>query len=240
MNKIKSLFSLFLFLTLFAVIPQTANAEEFNSGPTGSHIFRALPSAKNTEVTLVWQDDDRANNYNIVYGFAPNQYQFGLAGLGDTNTATIGELNPGTTYFFSLIAEKHVEVGEEGEEKEVVTEEVEQSSPIKFIAGSKSAIPVASAGTSGPVGSYGLQAQPGDNPGEIKLNWNTKDSVNGYDIVYSVVPGQNYLFGVQDIGNVNSYTIKSLESGKPYYFALLPEINGEGGMFTEQVMAKAK
>lgn len=241
-NKVKTFLSLVFFLGLAVVLPTTVNAEEISSGPVGRYFFRALPGPSNTEINLAWKDDEITNNYDIVYGFTPNQYLFGLKDTGDTDNVTIGSLAPNATYYFSLVGRSHNESTDEVTQESIISDEViETSAPIKYTAGSKNPVPVTPTGTSGPKGSLGLTAQPGDNPGEIKLSWNTSSDVEGYDIVYSVAPGPSYLFGVQDIGNINSYVIKSLESGKTYYFALLPEKSGEGGIqFTEEVMVKAK
>jgi hypothetical protein len=85
----------------------------------------------------------------------------------------------------------------------------------------------------------GLKAESGPNNGEITLTWTKVYQANHYSLVFG--PGsKNYLYGAADIGNVNSYVVKSLTPGKLYYFAITGVGNCSSSGFSQEVSAKAK
>ena len=56
--------------------------------------------------------------------------------------------------------------------------------------------------------------------GEVILNWlKLQDNAGKYTIAYGVQPG-NYIYGVTDTGDVNSFTVKYLNPGTRYYFVV--------------------
>lgn len=56
-------------------------------------------------------------------------------------------------------------------------------------------------------------------PSQTIISWMAVSPVTHYAIVYGTSPG-NYLFGVSNTGNTNSFTIGSLDPGKNYCFAV--------------------
>lgn len=61
--------------------------------------------------------------------------------------------------------------------------------------------------------------------GEVILNWlKLKENADKYTIAYGVQPG-NYIYGVTDTGNVNSFTVRYLNPGTRYYF-IVRGVNG--------------
>jgi len=65
------------------------------------------------EVTLHWAKADRATSYNVLYGLSPRNYIFSGLKVGDGNTTTysVGGLNPGTTYYFTVQANNDCKPG---------------------------------------------------------------------------------------------------------------------------------
>ena len=67
--------------------------------------------SKQATVNVTWTDNATAGRYDIVYGTTPGQYIYGAENVhfipNQTNTYTVGDLNIGTTYYFSLVAERN-------------------------------------------------------------------------------------------------------------------------------------
>lgn len=56
--------------------------------------------------------------------------------------------------------------------------------------------------------------------GEVILNWlKLSDKADRYTIAYGVQPG-TYIYGLPDVGNVNSFTVNYLSPGTRYYFVV--------------------
>jgi len=73
----------------------------------------------------------------------------------------------------------------------------------------------------GPAGTHMLRAVAGPNLGEVTLSWNDALAVDNYHLVYGT-SSKNMQYGLLNIGNVKTYTVKMLAPGTKYYFAIVP------------------
>lgn len=75
-------------------------------GPVSRYGFRATTGSQTGTVDLWWIDDTTASAYDIAYGKASGQYQWGLQNMPHTpnvlNKYTVGFLQSGVTYYFVL------------------------------------------------------------------------------------------------------------------------------------------
>jgi hypothetical protein len=67
------------------------------STPTLTSVIRGRTNAK-----LIWTPSVPVTHYSIVYGTKPGEYIYGALDVGNTTTYTVNDLNPGTTYYFSV------------------------------------------------------------------------------------------------------------------------------------------
>src|SRR5580698_5429755 len=77
------------------------------TGPEDPYSFSAVSGKTAGSVTIGWYDDRTARQYNLLYGTDPSHYNYGAVNLPDaantSNSFTVNYLNPGTTYYFTLI-----------------------------------------------------------------------------------------------------------------------------------------
>jgi hypothetical protein len=85
----------------------------------------------------------------------------------------------------------------------------------------------------------GLKAESGLKSGEVTLTWTKVYQANHYSLVFGP-SSKNYLYGAANIGNVNTYVIKSLTPGKLYYFAITGVGTCSSSGFSQEVSARAK
>lgn len=76
----------------------------------------------------------------------------------------------------------------------------------------------------GPAGKFNLRAASGPNTGEVTLTWSNNDTADNYHLVYGT-DSKNMQYGVLNIGTNKVYTVKMLNPGTRYYFALVPVLN---------------
>jgi len=73
--------------------------------------FTAQTGGAPGTVLLSWTDNDTADKYDIVYGKTPDSLVYGLENMPSTHNAdnsyTVGALEEGQVYYFSLIAERN-------------------------------------------------------------------------------------------------------------------------------------
>lgn len=203
-----------------------------SSGPVGRNMLRAYAGPGVGEVTLEWQryflDGE---NFNLHYGTASGSYPWAINSIGYISTYTIKGLTPGTRYYFIVegIRTGSVSAGHDGEVSVVAP-----GSPVEVVI-------------NGPVGRNSMIAKTGSKVGTVDLSWKRFfNDTQLYNIVYGEKPGQ-FIYGVlnaidttpKDPGNY-TYTIGGLVSGKRYYFALVPQRNGQGIYVSTEISAVAR
>jgi hypothetical protein len=57
-----------------------------------------------TTAVLTWTAATPVTHYSIEYGLKPGEYIYGAANVGNVTSYTVGSLDPGTTYYFSVRA----------------------------------------------------------------------------------------------------------------------------------------
>lgn len=224
MNKIfLFLFSLTFCFIFYLMVAGTSYAAF--SGPTSPYSLQAMTGTKAGTVDISWMDDGTANQYDLTYGSDSNANMWGVQNIkenvGMLTKFTVGELTPGTTYYFMLISE-------------VSGTFVAKSGPVSAMAksGMVQATPTMQPSTQsvneGPTSRYNFQVMTGQNSGTVDLKWKDDESANQYDLVYGLEPGK-YLWGVQDIKEnmnmTNTFTVKSLQPETKYYFSLVAQNN---------------
>jgi len=75
--------------------------------------------------------------------------------------------------------------------------------------------------------------------GEVILNWlKLRENADKYTIAYGVQPG-TYIYGLPDVGNINSFTVRYLNPGTRYYF-VVRGVNGcQPGPWSQEWSAMA-
>ncbi|MBI4039254.1 hypothetical protein HY388_00300 [Candidatus Daviesbacteria bacterium] len=85
----------------------TSKPKTGGSGPVSIYNFQATTGAKKGTVELSWIDNESANQYAVMFGLKPGQYQWGVFSINEhinsINRFTVEYLTAGTTYYFSLI-----------------------------------------------------------------------------------------------------------------------------------------
>jgi hypothetical protein len=205
----------------------TAAVQGSVSGPVGRNGLRAYPGPGAGEVTLEWgRHFSDGENFNVHYGTVSKVYPYSAQKVGYISTYTIKGLTPGTKYYFVVegIRVGNVSAGWDGEVSAVAP-----------------ATPVSVAVTAGPVGRNLLTAKAGPKKGQVTLSWTRYyPDTEKYSIVYGLSPGV-YAYGMLNAidttpqDNQYSYVIGALNSGKRYYFALIPQRSGAGTYVTSEV-----
>lgn len=87
--------------------------------------------------------------------------------------------------------------------------------------------PKSAKASSGPIGQNEIRTESGPGVGEITLMWRRVDAtVTNYSLVYGTQSGK-YTYGADKIGNIVTYTVKSLNPGQKYCFLLYPYLNDQ-------------
>jgi fibronectin type 3 domain-containing protein len=73
---------------------------------------------------------------------------------------------------------------------------------------------------------YRIVASSGPQAGQVTLRWNEVETVDTYHLVYGTSK-TNMQYGVLDVGKNRVYTVKSLNPGATYYFAVVPVFNNQ-------------
>ena len=184
--------------------PQTPQNVWAKSGPGGG------------QVTLYWNESANADRYALAFGNSSGNYQYGATNIGNGSTTsyTVSGLSSGKKYYFVLTAAKGC-----------------NSSPFSSettawaASGGESWTGQAVTAVSG-----NLSAISGPKIGQVTLNWNHKEDVDTYHVVYGTGNG-NYQYGALNIGKTTSFTVGSLVAGKSYYFAIVP-VKGDRALYT--------
>ncbi len=230
---------LIIFLTsiVFLAIGKAA-VFAFTGGPVNPYSFSATPGRQVGTVSLTWYDDGNENQFNLLYGTNPSNFQFGEVALPDihnsTNTFTVGYLTPGTTYYFSLIGINGGSTYSSGPVMAVAStgnsSSLSASQSLLNSLNTQSTIP------------YDFRVGQ-TAPGTVTLIWTDNQTANRYDIVYGTTPG-NYVYGAQNVpftpNNASVYSIGYLQPNTIYYFALVAEKDGNVVEWTNPVAALTK
>lgn len=65
-----------------------------------------------------------------------------------------------------------------------------------------------------------VKAVSGPGPGQVILSWDKVSGAKYYSLNYGP-SSLNYLWGANNVGDVDSYVVSGLEPGKPYYFIVM-------------------
>lgn len=230
----KILSSLFILLSLFLLSSSLVkvSAASITSGPAGANGLRAYPGPGKGEITLEWSRVSlNGENYSVLYGLTPDAASYIADHVGYVATYTVGNLQPGKTYYFKLnrFWTGNVNMGSDG-----VVKAVAPASAVTVM------------GTAGPIGRNLLKAQTGAKTGQVLLTWKRFfPDTEKYNIVYGTKPG-TYSYGVLNAvdttpqDNDYNYMVGGLKAGTRYYFALIPQRNGQGIYTTSEVSFVAR
>lgn len=229
MRKIYFPVIVFLLFLIPSGIVRPRSVFAADGGPAGKLMLSAAPGPGSSEVTLSWKDADSADNYHLVYGTDSKNMQYGALNIGRVNRYTVGKLNPGTRYYFSLVPVFNNLALYTSERVSAVSTEGSQGVQTSVQATT----------TNITEGKHMLVAGTGMREGEVVLSWRHMDDANNYHLVYGTSPGK-YQYGVLNIGWVNGFTVRHLVPGATYYFALVPVKNDRALYTTREVSAAAK
>lgn len=226
-----------------------------------SYSFSATPGASGGQVVLNWKQlKADVQSYNVFYGTDPSKFEFGAVNIGGTGVGkdvsfTVNYLKPGVKYFFGLSPVSYKKASPPSIVTESVAKAGQVAPPPASSSPSRPVNPAPTATftgvipgdtfkgqkeiTSGGAGAHHLSAKKGDKPGEVILTWDKAFSnIDNYSVVYGTGPG-NFQYGARNIGNTTSFTVKSLNPGEKYYFALVPQKDGNAQYISAQVTSDA-
>ncbi len=209
-----------------------AVAQGASSGPVGRNALKAYAGPGVGEVTLEWHryflDGE---NFTIHYGTSSGNYPFAATRIGYISTYTIKNLTPGTKYYFTVegIRTGDVSAGSDGEVSVVAP-----GTAVEVVI-------------NGPVGRNLLVAKTGSKKGTVDLAWQRFfNDTQLFSVVYGTIPGKftygalNAVDTIPTDKGTYTYTVSGLTSGKRYYFALVPQRNGQGIYTSSEVSAVAR
>ncbi len=252
MNKLTLLAALIISLvvSLFVGVPKALALEApriwAQSGP------------RRGQVTVFWDRVAGANDYSIVYGTAPGQYQYGAISLNDGTAYTVASLTPGQRYFFALSAQNGGDTsGFSNEVSAIAARGTVSRHGIVSVKSNPNARPtVTSQGTMWAprtslrtpdettgrrgTGLFNLRAIPGPKRGEVSLFWNADSTADGFAVRYGVQPGQ-YIYGLSGLtSDARAITIKALVPHQRYCFSLVATGGPASSYFGAEVCEYAR
>ena len=243
------LFLGFLIILLVSLFTLTNPSVVRADGPVSPYSFSAVTGSNPGQITLMWVDDTTASQYDVMYGTIPGNYVYGVQDIPEKsnalNTYTINLLNPGQKYYFKLIAEKEGQffaqsgpvwaVARMGTVKVPVSVQTQ----VQPVSQANQAVQSVPSSTS----AYSFSAKTGSVSGTVDLMWVDDGTANQYDLVYGTQPGK-YIYGVQNLpeiqNSVNKFTVRLLNPGQRYYFAVGAERNNSTVQTTNSVSAIAR
>ena len=229
---------IFLPVIIFLAVGKLTTVFAFDGGPINPYSFSAIGGQRVGTISLMWYDDGNENQFNLLYGTNPSNFQYGQISLPDIhnaiNTYVVGHLTPGVTYYFSLIGFNGGSTYSSGPITAVASEE--DGSPISL---SQS---LANSANTQPSIPYGFRVDQTSST-TVTFIWTDNGTANRYDIVYGTTPGK-YVYGVQNVpftpGNATAYSIGDLNPDTVYYFELVAERNGIVVAWTNPITALTK
>ena len=185
------------------------------------------------QVTLSWNDVPQAVAYDVHLSTTPGVTVLNAFKIPDvTSPITITDLEPGTTYYFIVIAVDESGQGENSKEvayaaapspgnihfNDFITSLPPEQKPATAKAGTVSAGVVKSKETRKQ--STPKQPAPNVGDGEVTLTWDNVSNATSYNIYWSNKKGVTKGNGTR-ISNVkNPHTITGLKKGSTYYFVV--------------------
>lgn len=98
----------------FLSTAKTASAQCTGTGPGIPRNVVAKAGPQKGQTTLTWQTVPGADKYTINYGTKSGSYTYGVAnvlGGNPTQSLTISNLTPGTTYYYRIFATRNCNPG---------------------------------------------------------------------------------------------------------------------------------
>jgi len=185
------------------------------------------------QVTLSWNDVPQAVGYDLHLSTTPGVTALNAFKIPDvTSPITITDLEPGTTYYFIVIAVD--ESGQGANSKEVAYTATPSPGNIHFddFITSLPAEPKPAAAKTGTVSAAVVKPKDAQKPstpeqpaptagdGRVTLTWDNVASATSYNIYWSDQKGVTKRNGTR-ISNVkNPHTIAGLKKGSTYYFVV--------------------
>lgn len=194
-----------------------------------------IPASRLTsgQVTLSWNDVPQAVAYNVHLSTTPGITALTAFKISDvTSPITITDLEPGTTYYFVVIAVD--ESGQGKNSKEVAYAATPSPGNIHFNDFIEPYLPEQgpAAAKTGTISAGGVESKDAQKPstpeqpaptvgyGKVTLAWDKVSNATSYNIYWSNKKGVTKRNGTK-ISNVNSpHTMTGLKKGSTYYFVV--------------------
>jgi hypothetical protein len=238
LSYFKRIVTLWFLSCLLFITFSSAVSTVYASEPVVPYSLTALPGNEPGTINLLWYDDGGANTYDIVYGTSVSQPLYGQINIPfvkhSANQDTIGSLEPGTEYYFTLLGNVN------GSSVPLASGPVSSIAPYNTNYAS-STITNSSLNNTNP---YSFKATTASQPGTINLTWFDDGGADKYDLLYGTSPN-NFTFGVPNIPFIhkaaNQFSVGYLNSNTVYYFLLRGYVNGTGNPYlTGPISATAK
>jgi fibronectin type 3 domain-containing protein len=224
-------FCFFLFAGLCLLISVSAIMLLYGCGENKN----IIPASRleSGQVTLSWNDVPQAVTYDVHLSTTPGVTVLNAFKIPDvTSPITITDLEPGTTYYFIVVAVDELGQGENSKEvayaatpspgnihlNDFITSLPPEQKPASAKAGTVSAGVVKS--IEAREQSTPKQPAPNVDDGKVTLTWDNVSNATSYNIYWSNKKGVTKRNGTR-ISNVqNPHTITGLKKGKTYYFVV--------------------
>ena len=187
------------------------------------------------QVTLSWNDVPQAVAYDVHLSTTPGVTALNAFKISDvTSPITITDLEPGTTYYFIVIAVGESGQGENSNEIAYMATPSpgnihfsDFTSPLPFAAEQKTAPVNAGTAAAGVVKSeearkQSTPEQPASTvgSGKVTLTWDNVANATSYNIYWSDKKGVTKRNGTKISDAKNPHTITGLKKGSTYYFVV--------------------
>ncbi len=187
------------------------------------------------QVTLSWNDVPQAVAYDVHLSTTPGVTALNAFKISDvTSPITITDLEPGTTYYFIVIAVGESGQGENSNEIAYMATPSpgnihfnDFTSPLPFAAEQKTAPVNAGTAAAGVVKSeearkQSTPEQPASTvgSGKVTLTWDNVANATSYNIYWSNKKGVTNRNGTKISDAKNPHTITGLKKGSTYYFVV--------------------